>query len=247
MIRLDDIIEKVSSYSPEADLDVIRKAYVFSAKEHAGQTRMSGEEYLVHPIEVANILTELKMDPKCVATGLLHDTVEDTHTTIEQIEELFGPDISLLVDGLTKLGQMSYENKKVREAESIRKMILAMARDIRVVIIKLADRLHNMRTLDALSPEKQTVIAQETMDIYAPLANRLGVGWIKTELEDLAFKYIDPERYAWIEKNVSRKREEKEKYIARVREVIETKLREAGIEGEVSGRVKHRDSIYKIQ
>jgi len=177
MVRLEEILEKVVAYNPSADLDVIKKAYVFSGVVHQGQTRVSGEPYLNHPLEVANILTSLKMDAASIATGLLHDTVEDTHTTIEKIEEVFGAEVANLVDGLTKLSRMTFEKKEDQEAENFRKMILAMGRDIRVILIKLCDRLHNMRTLGALDPAKQKKIARETLDIYAPLANRLGIGW----------------------------------------------------------------------
>ena len=245
MVRLEDILEKVSAYNPDADLELIKKAYVFSAKVHTGQTRLSGEEYLSHPLEVAEILTTLRMDPASVATGLLHDTVEDTYTTIDKIKEVFGPEIASMVDGLTKISLMTFERKEDREAENFRKMILAMAHDIRVVLIKLADRLHNMRTLAAVDPDKRLVTARETLDIYAPLANRLGVGWMKTELEDLSFMYLEPERFRRLEEQVVEKRGEKKKYIAKVKEIIESALSENGLKGEVSGRVKHRYSIYK--
>ncbi|MEK7680246.1 MAG: HD domain-containing protein, partial [Deltaproteobacteria bacterium] len=191
MPRLEEIIEKVASYNSSADTEVIKRAYVFSGVVHQGQTRLSGEPYLTHPLEVADILTGLKMDAQCVATGLLHDTVEDTFTTIEKIDELFGPEIAGMVDGLTKISRKTFESREDNEAENFRKMILAMSKDIRVLLIKLADRLHNMRTLDALSPERQAKIAKETIDIYAPLANRLGIGWIKTELEELSFKHLE--------------------------------------------------------
>ncbi|MCK4739886.1 MAG: bifunctional (p)ppGpp synthetase/guanosine-3',5'-bis(diphosphate) 3'-pyrophosphohydrolase [Deltaproteobacteria bacterium] len=245
MVRLEDILERAGGYSSQESLEVIKKAYVFSAKVHEGQTRLSGEDYLTHPLEVADILTSLRMDVDSVATGLLHDTVEDTHTTVEKIHEVFGEDIAAMVDGLTKLSRVSFAKKEERQAENFRKMVLAMAKDIRVVIIKLADRLHNMRTLGALSPEKRRIIAEETLGIYAPLANRLGMGEIKMELEDLSFKYLQPEQFAWVEDKIKEKREEKEGYIARVQEVIENKLGEQAIGGEVSGRVKHLYSIYK--
>src|SRR3990172_5939064 len=204
MVRLEDILEKVAAYSPRADFEVIKKAYVVSGVLHQGQIRQSGEPYLTHPIEVANILADLKMDVQSVATGLLHDTVEDTHTTLEKLEELFGPDIAGLVDGLTKLSRMTFEKKADHEAENFRKMVLAMGRDIRVILIKLADRLHNMRTLSSLDPARQRRIARETLDIYAPLADRLGIGWIKTELEDLSFKYLTPERHKELEELLMR-------------------------------------------
>ncbi|CAG1065180.1 GTP pyrophosphokinase [uncultured bacterium] len=245
MVRLEEILEKVAAYSPNADLEVVRKAYVFSGVVHQGQIRQSGEPYLTHPLEVANILTGLKMDVQSVATGLLHDTVEDTHTTIEKIAELFGEEVASLVDGLTKLSKMTFDKKADHEAENFRKMILAMGRDIRVILIKLADRLHNMRTLGSLDPVKQRKIAQETMDIYAPLANRLGIGWIKTELEDLAFMYLEPEKYAGIREKLAKALDIKENFIETVKAEIDEKLKEHGVEGEVTGRPKHLYSIYK--
>lgn len=245
MVRLEDILEKVSEYNPSADLDVIKKAYVFSGMVHQGQTRLSGEPYMNHPLEVADILADLRMDSSVVATGLLHDTVEDTHTTLEKIEEAFGPEISGLVDGLTKISRITFEKREDREAENFRKMILAMARDIRVILIKLADRLHNMRTLEALAPERQKKIAQETWDIYAPLANRLGIGWMKAELEDLAFKHLEPGEYSALCEKVARWREERGTYVAGVKEVVGSKLAEHTIKGEVTGRLKHLYSIYR--
>lgn len=245
MIRLEDILEKVSQYSDEKDLDVIKKAYVFSGMVHQGQIRKSGDPYLVHPLEVAMLLADMKMDPNVVATGLLHDTVEDTHASLEKIEETFGEEVAQMVDGLTKLSRLKFESKEDREAENFRKMIVAMAKDIRIIIIKLADRLHNMRTLMHLSREKQKIIALETLEIYAPLANRLGVGWIKTELEDLSFMYLTPDKYRLIKERVSKKEEEKQEYIKSVTEAIEEKIKEASISGKVFGRFKHSYSIYK--
>ncbi|MBI5560347.1 MAG: bifunctional (p)ppGpp synthetase/guanosine-3',5'-bis(diphosphate) 3'-pyrophosphohydrolase [Deltaproteobacteria bacterium] len=245
MVRFEDIIEKVASYSTSADLDVIKKAYVFSAKVHEGQTRLSGEPYLSHPLEVASILAHLKMDASTVATGLLHDTVEDTLTSVEKIEGIFGKEISSLVDGLTKISRMTFDKKEDREAENFRKMVLAMAKDIRVVLIKFADRLHNMRTLSALDPAKQRQIAQETLDIYAPLAHRLGVGWIKAELEDMAFKYLEPEKYGFLEERLEKEKKEREGYIQGVKAAIEAKLKENEIKGDVTGRVKHLYGIFR--
>ncbi|MBI2411632.1 MAG: bifunctional (p)ppGpp synthetase/guanosine-3',5'-bis(diphosphate) 3'-pyrophosphohydrolase [Deltaproteobacteria bacterium] len=245
MVRLEEILEKVAAYNPSADLDIIKKAYVFSGVVHQGQTRMSGEPYLNHPLEVANILTSLKMDPESIATGLLHDTVEDTHTTIEKIEEVFGSEVANLVDGLTKLSRMTFEKKEDQEAENFRKMILAMGRDIRVILIKLCDRLHNMRTLSALDPTRQKKIARETLDIYAPLANRLGIGWMKFELEDLAFMYLEPEKCAWLKDKLTKERLQRESYIEEVKGIIEEKLKEHGVSGEVTGRFKQIYSIFK--
>ena len=195
VIRLNDIIEKVNIYDRSADPDVIRRAYVFSAKVHQGQVRLSGEPYLTHPLHVAWLLTEFNMDAYTIATGLLHDTVEDTLTTIESIEEIFGQEIAILVDGVTKIGQISFHSYQERQAENFRKMVLAMAKDIRVILVKLADRLHNMRTLEYLPSEKRELIAQETLDIYAPIANRLGIGWLKNELENLSFYTLKPGVY----------------------------------------------------
>lgn len=245
MVRLEDILEKITSYNPSADVEVIKKAYVFSAVVHQGQIRQSGEPYLNHPLEVANILTTLKMDAQSVATGLLHDTVEDTHTTVERIEDVFGPEVAALVDGLTKLSRMTFDKKEDQEAENFRKMILAMGKDIRVILIKLADRLHNMRTLEALSPDKQKKIARETLEIYAPLANRLGIGWMKAELEELAFRYLEPEKFSTLKDRVEREREFREKFIVKVKDLIEQKLKEHDIKCEVTGRPKQLYSIYK--
>jgi len=245
MVRFEDIVEMVTSYNPKADIELLKKAYLYSAMVHKGQTRLSGEPYLVHPLEVSCILARLKMDTQSIATGLLHDTVEDTYTTIEKIEEKFGPEIAALVDGVTKISRISFENREDREAENYRKMILAMSRDIRVILIKLADRLHNMRTLSHHLSVKQKRIAEETLNIYAPLANRLGIGWIKTELEDLAFKFMDPERYQWLDEQITKEREAWNKYTGNARAIIEEKLREQNIHAEVTGRFKHLYSLSK--
>ncbi len=245
MIRLNDILEKMSRFLPGADLSLIEKAYVFSAKVHQGQTRLSGERYLTHPLEVAAILADMKMDLATVASGLLHDTVEDTYTTLEEIQQTFGLEIASLVDGLTKISKITLSTHEERQAENFRKMLLAMAKDIRIVLIKLADRLHNMRTLEYLPPENQLKIAQETLDIYAPLANRLGIEWIKTELEDLSFRYLHPEEYQALAKEVAWKTEERGKYIQEVSSIISDKLNSYGLLGKVSGRPKHFYSIYK--
>src|SRR5947209_18288591 len=194
MIRLNDIVERVNTYRPEADLDLIKKAYVYSAKVHQGQVRKSGEPYLIHPLEVAGLLAELKLDEASIVAGLLHDTIEDTLAKPEEIHELFGPEVLALVEGVTKLGTFSHgpTTQEEKQAENFRKMLVAMAKDIRVILVKLADRTHNMRTLEHMKAEAQNRIAQETLDIYAPLANRLGIQWIKIELEDLAFRYLQP-------------------------------------------------------
>ncbi|MEE9543444.1 MAG: HD domain-containing protein, partial [Thermodesulfobacteriota bacterium] len=245
MVRLEDILEKVASYNPQADFDIIRKAYVFSGMVHKGQHRLSGEPYLSHPLEVADILTSLRMDASCVATGLLHDTVEDTHTTIEKIEEVFGGEVSSLVEGLTKISKISFETKVDQEAENFRKMLLAMARDIRIIIIKLADRLHNMRTLEALSRDRQIKIARETMEIYAPIANRIGINWMKAELEDLAFKFLEPDNYKYFKEKIQKSGREREAQMDTIKNEIEKTLKEHKIKGTVLGRPKHIYSIYK--
>lgn len=211
MIRLNDILEKMYRYLPGAELSLIEKAYVFSAKVHQGQVRLSGEPYLVHPLEAASILADMKMDIATVTSGLLHDSVEDTYTTLDEIQQTFGPEIASLVDGLTKISKITLSTREEQQAENLRKMLLAMAKDIRIVIIKLADRLHNMRTLQHLLPENQTKIAQETLDIYAPLANRLGIDRIKTELEDLSFRYLYPEEYQRLAHEIAWKKEERAK------------------------------------
>ncbi len=246
MLRLNDILDRVTSYHPDPDLDLIKKAYVYSAKVHQGQLRKSGEPYLIHPLEVAGLLAELKLDEASVVTGLLHDTIEDTLATAEEITELFGPEIAQLVDGVTKLSQFSAANtQEEKQAENFRKMVVAMAKDIRVLLVKLADRTHNMRTLDSMKPESQERIARETLDIYAPLANRLGIQWIKNELEELSFKYLKPGEYAELAAKVATEAKEKEKFVAEVVEILKGKLAEDGVQGDVSGRVKHIYSIWR--
>ncbi len=244
MIRINDILEKISAYHPAAGLDVVERAYVYSAQVHAGQVRLSGEPYLMHPLEVANILADMKLDAVSVSAGLLHDVLEDTRATPQDLQELFGAEILSVVSGVTKLSTMPTSTSQERQAENIRKMFLAMASDIRVILIKLADRLHNMRTLRFHSPERRKAIAQETLDIYAAIAARLGIYWIKIELEENAFKYIEPEEYARIENLVAKSRAERERYIATVKETICGKLEQAGLPGEVLGRSKNYFSIY---
>ncbi|MFO7709116.1 MAG: bifunctional (p)ppGpp synthetase/guanosine-3',5'-bis(diphosphate) 3'-pyrophosphohydrolase [Desulfobacterales bacterium] len=244
MIRINDILDKVFAYHPAAGLDVIERAYVYSAQVHAGQVRLSGEPYLMHPLEVANILADMKLDAVSVAAGMLHDVLEDTHATSEELQAMFGAEVLSIVSGVTKLSTMPTSTSQERQAENIRKMFLAMAHDIRVILIKLADRLHNMRTLRFHSPERRKAIAQETLDIYAPIAARLGIYWIKTELEENAFKYINPEQYASIENLVAKSKTERERYIETVKETIHRKLAEAGLQAEVLGRSKNYFSIY---
>jgi GTP diphosphokinase / guanosine-3',5'-bis(diphosphate) 3'-diphosphatase len=248
MLRLNDILDRVSGYHPSPDLDVIKKAYVYSAKVHQGQVRQSGEPYLVHPLEVAGILSELKLDEASIVTGLLHDTIEDTLAKPEEVRELFGDEVAQLVDGVTKLSQVAASplvSQEEKQAENFRKMIVAMAKDIRVILVKLADRTHNMRTLEHVPAEKQQRIAQETLDIYAPLANRLGISWIKSELEDLAFKYLKPTEYQELQGKVEAKRKDRDRYIEDVIGIIQQRLRAAGVEARVTGRMKHLYSIYR--
>src|SRR5438128_1027559 len=247
MIRLNDILERVNTYRPEADLDLIKKAYVYSAKVHQGQIRKSGEPYLVHPLEVAGLLAELKLDEASIVAGLLHDTIEDTLAKPEEIKELFGPEVLSLVEGVTKLGTFSHgpTTQEEKQAENFRKMLIAMAKDIRVILVKLADRTHNMRTLEHMKPESQLRIAQETLDIYAPLAHRLGIQWVKVELEDHAFRYLKPAEYADVEQQVAQTQKDRARFISEVVDLLTTKLKAAGLEAEVQGRPKHLYSIWK--
>jgi GTP diphosphokinase / guanosine-3',5'-bis(diphosphate) 3'-diphosphatase len=246
MIRINDILDKIYDYNPDVDLGLIDRAYIFSAKVHDGQMRLSGEPYLSHPLEVAGILADMKLDAVSVAAGLLHDVVEDTHATEEEIEEMFGPEVEHIVSGVTKLSTLPFSSAQARQAESIRKMLLAMADDIRVVLIKLADRVHNMRTLQYhKSPDKQRKIAKETLDIYAPIASRLGIFWVKNELENIAFEYIKPEEFKRIKHLVSKDRDAREKYIHTVKSFIKSKMDENNLPSEVLGRYKHYYSIYQ--
>ena len=244
-MTVSELIERVRAYNPAATVDTIQKAYDFSAEVHRGQRRLSGEPYLTHPVQVAGIIAEMRLDVPSIATGLLHDTVEDTLATLPQIEQTFGGEIATLVDGVTKIGQINFTSREEKQAENFRKMLLAMARDIRVILIKLADRTHNMRTLGHLAPERQVDIAQETLDIYAPLAHRLGIYWIKSELEDNALRFLHPEVYYQLKRSVAKRKAERERYIKEVIGVLEKKLSEAGLEAEVSGRPKHFYSIYQ--
>lgn len=245
MIRLNDITGEVLSYHPKADIQLIEKAYVYSAKVHRGQIRLSGEPYLSHPLEAAHILAKLKMDVICIAAGLLHDTIEDTVADLEEIREVFGEEVATIVDGVTKISKMHLVNRKERQAENVRKMILAMSSDIRVILVKLADRLHNMRTLGFQPEEKQRQIASETLDIYAPLAGRMGINWIKSDLEDLCLFYLEPEIYARIKNETARRRNEIQELMAEVRAELTRKLEEVNIQATVKSRQKHFYSIYK--
>src|SRR5918997_3250273 len=224
MIRLEDLVEKVRANNPEADIELLRRAYVFSAFEHKGQVRHSGEPYLIHPLEVADLLADMKLDVVAVSAGLLHDVVEDTLTTPERITELFGPEIAHVVEGVTKIGAIPFSSSEERQAENFRKMLLAMVDDIRVILVKLADRLHNMRTLNHLSEDKRIAIAQETRDIYAPIANRLGMSKVKNELEELSFKYLEPKAYEALRSRVDAKRRGADAVIDELRRNITAKL-----------------------
>ncbi|HJQ23726.1 MAG TPA: bifunctional (p)ppGpp synthetase/guanosine-3',5'-bis(diphosphate) 3'-pyrophosphohydrolase [Blastocatellia bacterium] len=246
MIRFESIVEKVRENHPGADEDLLRRAYLFSARQHRGQIRKSGEPYLVHPLEVANILAELKLDPVCVATGLLHDTVEDTDTTIRDIEEYFGAEIAHLVDGLTKISKLDHASTEERQALNMRKMLLAMVDDVRVVLVKLADRLHNMRTLEYMHGESRRRIAQETLDVYAPIAHRLGMSRVRGELEDLAFRYLEPEEYQKLKESVESRRARLEKFLEDVKARIRQMADEAGIHiVMIDGRLKRLYSIHQ--
>ena len=241
---IDDIIRNIQAYNPQASVDVLRRAYDVSAKAHEGQTRQSGEPYLFHPLAVAAILTDLKMDVPSIVAGLLHDTIEDTLMPRDSIEQEFGPDVMRLVDGVTKIGKIRFKSYEEKQAENFRKMILSMAEDIRVILIKLADRLHNMRTLGALKEPKQQRIARETLEIYAPLANRLGIGWMKNELEDLCLRYLKPEAYNSLVAKVATQLVERERYVQSVIDTVKATMEEYGFQARVLGRPKHFYGIY---
>ncbi len=244
MIRIDDILEAIRSYHAEADLEAVRRAYVYSAKVHTGQIRLSGDPYMTHPMEVAFILTQLRMDVPTIITGLLHDTLEDTLTTEEELRRLFGDEVTEMVDGVTKIGKITFKTSEERQAENFRKMLLAMARDIRVILVKLADRIHNMRTLGFQPAERRLKIAQETADIYAPLANRLGISWVKSELEDLSLSYLQPDIYKDLAKKVAQHRRKTDTYVTDVKNHLEGFLKEHKIDGQIQGRFKHICSIH---
>ena len=245
MIRITDIIDKVSQYSPGADISLIERSYIYSARVHEGQVRLSGEPYLMHPLEVAGILADMNLDDVSIASGLLHDVLEDTAAAPEEIKELFGTEVHHIVSGVTKLSKLRFSSSQARQAESIRKMLLAMADDLRVILIKLADRLHNMRTLQFhRSERKRKKIAQETVDIYAPISARLGIYWIKKELEDTSFHYLMPDEYDKIRTMVSKDQVEREKYVETVKKTIRRQLDQASLKCEVLGRIKNYSSIY---
>ena len=245
MLRINDILDKAQTYLAADELEMIQKAYIYSATVHQGQVRLSGEPYLTHPMEVAGILVDMKMDSATIISGLLHDTIEDTLTTKEQIDQEFGKDVTFLVSGLTKLSRISFGSQEERQAENFRKMILAMSADIRILLVRLADRIHNMRTLQYQTPERRIYIARETMDVYAPLANRLGINWMKMELEDMAFQYISPDAFKEIATRVAKSQESRNRYTEEVKAIIFKELGKVSIQGEVEGRAKHLYGIYK--
>jgi len=242
---IEQLMDQVKAYHPEADTGLIRRAYDFSATAHEGQIRQTGEPYVSHPLAVAGILAFLRLDVSAIVAGLLHDTLEDTVATRTDLEKAFGLDVARLVEGVTKIGQIPFQTYEEKQAENFRKMVLSMSDDIRVVFIKLADRLHNMQTLEVLSPEKQRKIAQETMEIYAPLANRLGVSWIKQQLEDLCFQYLQPDAYSMLILRLAKKDDERQAYIQSLIGIASKVLMDAGLPGHIEGRPKHLFSIFQ--
>src|SRR4029450_11736064 len=246
MIGFEDLLEKVRAYNPEADLELLRRAYVFSTFEHKGQVRHSGEPYMVHPLEVADFLADLRLDVVTIAAGLLHDVVEDTLTSIERIEELFGPEVAHVVEGVTKISTIPFSSSEERQAENFRKMLLAMVDDIRVILAKLADRLHNMRTLHHLPEDRRVTIAQETLDIYAPIANRRGLSKVKNEVEELCFRYLETKGYESLRGRVEARRRFSEGLIEELKQTIGAKLSEAQVPFiRIDGRIKRLYSIWQ--
>ncbi|HUK57409.1 MAG TPA: bifunctional (p)ppGpp synthetase/guanosine-3',5'-bis(diphosphate) 3'-pyrophosphohydrolase [Nitrospiria bacterium] len=244
-VSVQSIVQSLRQYNPQADVQPIQEAYDFSAKAHAGQKRESGEPYLQHPLQTARIIVDLKLDVPSIVAALLHDTIEDTDIPKAELEQRFGKDVAYLVDGVTKIGKIQFKTHEEKQAENFRKMLLSMSEDIRVILIKLADRLHNMRTLHYLPEEKQKRIAQETLDIYAPLANRLGIGWMRTELEDLCLRYLKPEVYNNLAKKVAQRQDVRDAYIQEVIKIVQKSLTEYGFRGQVLGRSKHFFGIYQ--
>ena len=245
MLQVEELIGRVRTYQPAVDVDLIKRAYDFSYRMHSGQTRKSGDPYFVHPANVAGVIADLRLDTASVCAGLLHDVVEDTLTSLDDIEKQFGGEIATLVDGVTKLSKINFTSKEDRQAENFRKMVVAMARDIRVLLVKLCDRVDNMRTLEFMSKESQERIARETLEIYAPLANRLGMQAFKSELEDLSFKYLEPDGYAEVSQGIAKTKRERDKYIADVSKTLSARLAEQGFAADVTGRAKHLYSIWR--
>ncbi len=244
MQRFNDVADRVLEYDPDCDLPLLQKAYVYSAQVHEGQERLSGEPYLVHPVEVAGILAEMRMDVVTICAGLLHDTVEDTLTTVDELRRLFGDEVAFLVEGLTKIAKIEFKSARERQAENFRKMLIAMSKDIRILLIKLADRLHNMRTLEFMSEDSRRRVAQETLDIYVPLAHRLGIYWMKRELDERSFRVLRPALAEELESKLKGSHKRRERYVAEVIDAISDTLSGAGIEAEVTGRLKDLSSIH---
>ena len=246
MINFEKLLGSVRSYNPETDADLLHRAYEFSALEHAGQVRRSGEQYITHPLEVAHLVAEMHLDDVTIASSLLHDVVEDTLTTIENVRGLFGPEIAHVVEGVTKISTIPFSSSEERQAENFRKMLLAMVDDVRVILVKLADRLHNMRTLDHLREDRRLKISQETIDIYAPIAHRLGMNKVKNELEDLAFRHLDPSGYESLRAGVEARRRATERTVDSLQSTLADKLRDAGVPiVALEGRVKSIFSVWK--
>ncbi|MCX8030089.1 MAG: bifunctional (p)ppGpp synthetase/guanosine-3',5'-bis(diphosphate) 3'-pyrophosphohydrolase [Thermodesulfovibrionales bacterium] len=244
MITIDQLIEKILAYNPKANIDRIRRAYVFSREAHCAQKRIEGSPYIHHPLAVANILADMHLDSITIAAGLLHDTIEDTDMSLNDIKDMFGNEVAFLVEAVTKLSKVEFKTKEEAQAENFRKMFLAMSKDVRVILIKFADRLHNMRTIEYLPEERQKNIAKETLEIYAPLANRLGINWLKIEFEDLCFKVLMPELFKELKEKVAKYVEVHERYFDDVKESISQRLKESGIEAKIKSRVKNVYSIY---
>jgi GTP pyrophosphokinase len=245
MLQVEELIGRIRTYQPSADVDLIKRAYDYSFRMHSGQTRKSGDPYFVHPANVAGVIADLRLDTASICAGLLHDVVEDTLASIDDVERQFGGEIATLVDGVTKLSKINFTSKEDRQAENFRKMVVAMARDIRVLLVKLCDRVDNMRTLDFMKPEAQERIARETMEIYAPLANRLGMQGFKSELEDLSFKYLEPDAFQKLTQSIAKTKRERDKYIADVSKTLAGRLAEQGFAADVTGRAKHLYSIWR--
>ena len=245
MVRLTNILEKVKGYHPRADTDLINKAYVYAARMHDGQTRKSGDDYFVHPVSVADIIADMRLDASSVCAALLHDVVEDCEVSLAEIETVFGDEVAFLVDGVTKLGKVNFASREDRQAESFRKMLVAMARDIRVLLVKLADRLDNMRTLEHMSPSSQERIARETIEIYAPLAGRLGIQWLKAELEDLSFKHLEPDAYEVLDEQVRGVAKSTDAYVTDVTAKLKKMLLTRGFSVQINGRRKHLYSLHR--
>ena len=244
-VRINDILDEVSAYITDADKRIIEKAYVFSARVHQGQTRLSGEPYLNHPLEVAYLITQMHLDVAAIAAAFLHDTIEDSLTSLEDIKQEFGDEVALLVGGLTKISRIHFQSTEEEQAENFRKMLLAMSKDLRIFLIKLADRLHNMRTLQYHKRQSQIRIARETLDIYAPLANRLGMHWLQIDLEELSLAYLEPEAYKTLKAELDAKAKEKEGYLKEIIAKIQIELDKEYVNADVKWRIKHVYSVYQ--